>query len=728
MDAVYDYSSIQAPALTSYAQEGEDIILCKLFALGCNRVKRNGFYVDVGAHHPVRFSNTYLLYRLFGWTGVNIDPNPGVKALFDTQRPRDTNLEMGVSSVRGEQEFHLFEDPALNTVDAAYTELVKSWNTQRYLGSRKIQTDTLANVFDRYAQGRSVDLLNVDTEGHDLEVLKSGDWERRRPHAVLVECLEQDIDDLSSSPMHQFMRGVGYSLYAKTVSTFIYRDGKWPGWRDVSSCREECAVAGGGGGKPTLSVVFATMNRLEYLRRTVESLRRELDGKHSYEIVVVDGRSVDGSVEYLKSVDTVRLLEEDTPRGCCFAYDLGLRAARGEWVCWLNDDIEVTPGAFDKMFAFMTDPANAGVGMGAFPNSRSGDTLEEFVIRGFGDYPVVYADFGFLRRSLLEDLGFLDLGFRKYGWDPDLAMRIWEKGLRVAPCEGANIVHFFAEDEVRKAGDAHQAADCRLLQSKWEDKRLTGQFFKVFADADYREQAMRLLTGWPRLNLKLHYGRLDGLAGEAGALYRESPAVAAPRYYQFGLELMKRRCFDEARTVFEELVRSVEQNDPMLAWYRYKCGESLLRTGRADEARGWFRQAAAAGHVMSRLRMVDEGVPLRVYLGAGSEEEAGRIRIPLNIQDPYEWDYYFAARPMDDGLLDLVGNEFGLDSRILARMLAKHLSARGRMAVRPWGGNAPARRQAELLAEELAELGLAVTRGRGGDFVAARSPAPGPLK
>ena len=46
-----------------YSQEGEDMILSKIFG-----GQKSGFYVDVGAHHPLRFSNTYLFY-LRGWGG-----------------------------------------------------------------------------------------------------------------------------------------------------------------------------------------------------------------------------------------------------------------------------------------------------------------------------------------------------------------------------------------------------------------------------------------------------------------------------------------------------------------------------------------------------------------------------------------------------------------------------------------------------------------------------------
>lgn len=73
-----------------YSQEGEDMVLRKIF-----KNQKKGFYVDIGAHHPKRFSNTHLLYKK-GWKGINIDVTPGSIKLFNQLRPRDTNLELGV--------------------------------------------------------------------------------------------------------------------------------------------------------------------------------------------------------------------------------------------------------------------------------------------------------------------------------------------------------------------------------------------------------------------------------------------------------------------------------------------------------------------------------------------------------------------------------------------------------------------------------------------------------
>lgn len=476
--------------------------------------------------------------------------------------------------------------------------------------------------------------------------------------------------------------------------------------------------------EPSISVVFATRNRLDYLRRTVQSLLRELSGRYAYELVIVDGGSTDGTLEYLADIASVRVVHEDAPRGCCYAFDLGLRAARGHWVCWLNDDIEMTPGAFDAMLAFMTAPENAQVGMGAFPSSRSRQERDSFVVRGVWDHPVVYADFGFLRRELLADLGYLDLGFRKFAWDPDLALRVWERGLRVAPCPGAHVVHFFAEDALRKEGDANLALDTERLMRKWEGRRASCRLHRVYQDEGYCRALLAYLTGWARCQLLLHLGQErgtdGGLAAEAAALFNPGNALSRRAYYAFGLELMRRRRFADALQAFEALHRAEGgEEDTTRPWYACKAGEALLRAGQPERAMPWFTLAAQGGVALARLHLTPTDQPLRVAVGHG-REQAGALALPLNVLDSGEWDYYFSWRKADRLHLGLGGDELGVDPRMLARMLDASLAPGGCAVVEPRSGNSAAAYMVGLLAEELACAGFVLQASAAGGFEAGR--------
>jgi FkbM family methyltransferase len=208
-------------ARTSYSQEGEDLILERFF-----EGRKSGFYVDVGAHHPRRFSNTYLLY-LRGWRGLNLDANPGSMRMFQHIRPRDINVEAGVSATEGKLTFHVFNDPALNTFDRELA--LKRVNTT-YTSVKEVilTTQPLWRLLDQYVPANTkIDLLTVDVEGLDYEVLQSNDWLRYAPEYVLVERLETPTMAMADSdPIGKLLSAHKYSIAAKTMNTVLFRQNR----------------------------------------------------------------------------------------------------------------------------------------------------------------------------------------------------------------------------------------------------------------------------------------------------------------------------------------------------------------------------------------------------------------------------------------------------------------------------------------------------------------------
>jgi FkbM family methyltransferase len=200
----------------SFSQEGEDGLLLRIFER-----QQEGFYVDVGAHHPQRFSNTYRFY-LRGWRGINVDPLPGSKAKFDALRDRDINLEIGVASEPSALTYYSFEEPALNTFDP---EVAKSRKSP-LLEKLRIPVYPLKQILSEYLPpGATIDFLSIDVEGLDLAVVRSNDWTKYRPSYVLAEALGmRDVRDVQQTELHAFMEHVGYSFFAKTMNTLFYVD------------------------------------------------------------------------------------------------------------------------------------------------------------------------------------------------------------------------------------------------------------------------------------------------------------------------------------------------------------------------------------------------------------------------------------------------------------------------------------------------------------------------
>lgn len=203
----------------SYSQDGEDMVLRRL--LGAQQV---GFYVDVGAHHPFRFSNTCHFYRR-GWRGINIDADPDAMAAFGRHRPRDVNLSLGIGETEGELTFHRFNEPALNTFDSVLARERLKVPGVSAVGMRSVRVERLESVLARHVPaGTVIDFLSIDVEGLDAAVVASNNWQAHRPRFVLVEVLRVAFEDLSGEPIVRTLAGLGYKPVAKTCNTLILAD------------------------------------------------------------------------------------------------------------------------------------------------------------------------------------------------------------------------------------------------------------------------------------------------------------------------------------------------------------------------------------------------------------------------------------------------------------------------------------------------------------------------
>lgn len=201
----------------SYSQEGEDLVLARIF-----ENQPTGFYIDVGALHPKRFSNTFRFYRQ-GWKGINIDAMPGSMVEFDKVRPLDINIESPISDKSEILNYYIFNEPALNTFSKQMAEERSNKDIYQIEKVIPITTKTLSTILDEHlAETQSIDFLTIDAEGLDFQVLKSNNWLKYCPKIVLIEN-ELSIKEMMGSDIDIFMEENNYQLYAKTVKTYFYK-------------------------------------------------------------------------------------------------------------------------------------------------------------------------------------------------------------------------------------------------------------------------------------------------------------------------------------------------------------------------------------------------------------------------------------------------------------------------------------------------------------------------
>lgn len=198
-----------------YSEFGEDFIAAVLLSF-----KEKGFYVDIGAFRPKELSTTYYFYKKLNWSGIVIEPNPKVMSEFNTQRPNDIIINQGVSLVPGEMNYYEFKDPTLNSFSAKVYESRKG----DCINKLKIFVNRLDELLEAHIpKGTTIDLMNIDVEGLDLEVLKSNDWTRFSPKVIIVEDHSFEPELPLESETVQFLKSHGYSLKANCLISLIFQ-------------------------------------------------------------------------------------------------------------------------------------------------------------------------------------------------------------------------------------------------------------------------------------------------------------------------------------------------------------------------------------------------------------------------------------------------------------------------------------------------------------------------
>lgn len=230
----------------------------------------------------------------------------------------------------------------------------------------------------------------------------------------------------------------------------------------------DCAKA-----TPTVSIVIATYARLDLLKRCIDTVRAHVTVPH--ETLVVGGASTDGTADWVREQSDLRFIHETAREGATKAYNKGFKAARGTYVMWLNDDSYPLPGAVEAAVRALEGSDPADVGMIAFYHNMNQplNQLDEVCQNGiayrlFRSRLLPYANFGLLRRSLLERIGWLDERFYFCAWDPDLSLTIQLcEGLRVVGCREAIIHHAEHLDDRKREDMAAFKVDNAKLHAKW---------------------------------------------------------------------------------------------------------------------------------------------------------------------------------------------------------------------------------------------------------------------
>lgn len=183
--------------------------------------KKNGFFVDIGAHNGVAFSNTYFFEKYLGWDGVCFEPHPRVyKDLVSNRKCKCVNK--GVSDLNSSMDFCEITGYAemlsgfVNHYNVQHAKRVER-EIASHGGSKEIKKIEIVNLMDFLKENsiNHIDYLSIDTEGGEEKILYSIDFSKV---SIDVLSVENNYNDRN---IIDYMKSKGY-LHTKIEVDDIY--------------------------------------------------------------------------------------------------------------------------------------------------------------------------------------------------------------------------------------------------------------------------------------------------------------------------------------------------------------------------------------------------------------------------------------------------------------------------------------------------------------------------
>lgn len=469
----------------SYAQNFEDILLDRVFGR-----QSSGFYIDVGAGDPERYSLTRRLYDA-GWSGVNIEPDPLSYQRLVEARPRDVNVQVVV----GDGLAHAA--PSLSAAAAGGAR------PDRETPSAAIAATTLAAICERHAPAQ-IDFLKINADGAEAQVLAGADFVRFRPRLLIVRSPAPDIGEPQPAAWEPLVLGAGYRFaYADGLSRFYVRAGDEdllvhfahpPGIFDFDpyelfaaasynvKLKEQLAETSSRLAEaqqlllllrkrgwlpralrprlgihrqslphtvgipdayrqepvprnaPTMSIVTPVFNQGTFIGATLDSVLKQNYPRLEY--FVRDGGSLDGTVEEIvRREDALTGWYSGRDGGQAAAINAGFEQSSGEIMAWLNGDDLLLPGALNYVGNYFSKHPDVDLVYGhRILIDENGREIGRWILPRHDRKVLKWADFIpqetlFWRRRVWERIGPIDASFN-YTLDWDFLLRAQEAGFR----------------------------------------------------------------------------------------------------------------------------------------------------------------------------------------------------------------------------------------------------------------------------------------------------------
>ena len=247
-----------------------------------------------------------------------------------------------------------------------------------------------------------------------------------------------------------------------------------------------------------LSVITLTLNKLEYTKNFIESLKKYTK---DFELIIVENGSTDGTVEYIKSMPEIKLIQNTENKGFSVGNNQGIEIAQGEYIGFLNNDILLYPNWFEACKRVFENE-KAGFVSPRHINPHYDNTNSKKYIKYFQGfhydkpYEKSFDECVFscviTKREVLNKIGVFDENFfPAFFEDNDLKYRAIEAGYGIYVTNEAGFFHFGSVTSVKHSANMeknrvyyyskHPLAEYLSISGaeKFQLQRMSKQF-KVF--------------------------------------------------------------------------------------------------------------------------------------------------------------------------------------------------------------------------------------------------------
>lgn len=232
--------------------------------------------------------------------------------------------------------------------------------------------------------------------------------------------------------------------------------------------------------KKMLSVVIGSYNRKNLLAKAIESVR--INGiKVAYEIIVVDGGSTDGSIEWLiQQKDIITIIQHNRGefrgkplqrQSWGYFMNLGFKSCQGKYILMISDDCLLLPNAVNLGLDKFVEMEKTGrkIGGVAFYFRNWPQEKEYYVQKSLGGNLAI--NHGIFLKQALADVNWVEENqYIFYKADSDVCLKMWLEGYEIVDCPGAYVEHYYDPDEtVRQTNNAVLDCDRKVYLKRWEN-------------------------------------------------------------------------------------------------------------------------------------------------------------------------------------------------------------------------------------------------------------------